>query len=111
MRPGRNAHHPSSSVRYRAERCGDAVLLFVLVAAAMAAVGVADAGSLAVLSIVSLTDAANPLILAAAIPMGSLQPAASESPTPDQLREANERLSREVAAHEATLRELEAVRP
>lgn len=30
--------------------------------------------------------------------------------TPDQLREANERLSREVAAHEATLRELQAVR-
>jgi PAS domain S-box-containing protein len=30
--------------------------------------------------------------------------------TPQQLREANERLRREVAAHEATLRELEAVR-
>jgi PAS domain S-box-containing protein len=32
------------------------------------------------------------------------------SPTPQDLKEANERLSREVAAHEATLRELEAVR-
>jgi PAS domain S-box-containing protein len=35
---------------------------------------------------------------------------ASNAFTPDQLREANERLSREVAAHEATLRELQAVR-
>jgi PAS domain S-box-containing protein len=32
------------------------------------------------------------------------------SPTPQDLKEANERLSREVAAHEATLQELEAVR-
>jgi PAS domain S-box-containing protein len=33
-----------------------------------------------------------------------------DASTPNQLKEANERLSREIAAHEATLRELEAVR-
>ncbi len=39
----------------------------------------------------------------------TIRPPAGDAST-QQLREANERLSREVAAHEATLRELEAVR-
>jgi PAS domain S-box-containing protein len=46
---------------------------------------------------------------ATAIPTGSFRQEMSTS-TPQHLKEANERLSREVAAHEAPLRELEAVR-
>jgi PAS domain S-box-containing protein len=48
--------------------------------------------------------------VAAAVPAGSFHSDMPTSSTPQQLKEANERLSREVAAHEATLRELEAVR-
>jgi PAS domain S-box-containing protein len=41
---------------------------------------------------------------------GEAAPSRIADPSTQQLQEANERLSREVAAHEATLRELEAVR-
>jgi PAS domain S-box-containing protein len=65
----------------------------------------------AVLSFDILCGAGTAMAVAAAIP--SPQPRQSgmdDISTPQQLREANEHLSREVAAHEATLRELETVR-
>ena len=58
-----------------------------------------------------LPDAETLVAIAAAIP--PLQAGHSrmdDVSSPQQLRQANERLRREVAAHEATLRELEAVR-
>ena len=58
-----------------------------------------------------ILPAAGTMMAAAAITSAqSGQPRMDEVSTPQQLREANERLRREVAAHEATLRELEAVR-
>ncbi|HEY0440716.1 MAG TPA: hypothetical protein VGD36_11635, partial [Xanthobacteraceae bacterium] len=48
--------------------------------------------------------------LAAMVPAASFQSTGEEEFAPDRLKEANERLKREIAAHEATLRELEAVR-
>lgn len=50
------------------------------------------------------------LLIAAASAAAAPKAEMKDSTTPQQLKEANERLRREVAAHEATLRELEAVR-
>jgi PAS domain S-box-containing protein len=52
----------------------------------------------------------NSLLIAATAMAGAHKATMNDTATPQQLQEANERLSREVAAHEATLRELEAVR-
>jgi PAS domain S-box-containing protein len=55
--------------------------------------------------------AASTLMAAAVLaPSGAAPSRVGELSTPQQLKEANERLMQEVAAHEATLRELEAVR-
>jgi two-component sensor histidine kinase len=56
-----------------------------------------------------LPQVGNTLIATAAFTSAHKAPM-DDTTTPQQLREANERLSREVAAHEATLRELESVR-
>ena len=52
----------------------------------------------------------NSALIATTVFTGAQMATIDDATTPQQLREANERLSREVAAHEATLRELEAVR-
>jgi PAS domain S-box-containing protein len=62
------------------------------------------------LSLDFLTRADGTLIIAAASAAAAPKAGMKDTTTPRQLKEANERLSREVAAHEATLRELEAVR-
>lgn len=68
----------------------------------------------AVEPVISLLAGAGALIkggaLAVMVPAASVRSDGEEEFAPDRLKEANERLKREIAAHEATLRELEAVR-
>ena len=64
------------------------------------------------LGAIELSSCAASTMMAAAVlaPNAAVPPRLDDSSTLLQLKEANDRLNREVAAHEATLRELEAVR-
>jgi PAS domain S-box-containing protein len=95
-------------------QCGAAWLTvfgLALVAAAVSYSGALGEGLRCAAALFDILPGAHTILAAAAmVSKQTEQSRMDEISTPQQLRDANERLRREVAAHEATLRELEAVR-